>query len=580
MSTIVTRYGKGSPLTWLEVDNNFTNLNADKIQSGDTVASLTINSATISGGSINGTTIGGSTPSSGAFTSLTDSGNLTFTGTGNRITGDFSNTTIANQVLFQTSTTNNNTQLRAIPNGTGTQSGFFFYDTSDTTNNAFGAIRTVATTDVRLQSGITGTGTYLPMTFYTGGSEAMRIDTSRNVGIGTSNPGVRLRVEGANDTTFSPNVFNTRIVGTNSATSGNAGAGIAFLGYTTGTSTFSDLAFISGIKANTTDGNYDGALVFGVRTNASGGGSFERMRITSSGNVGIGITTVETHLQVYGAGTTSTSWTNGDASGAALYLRDSGGAANNGGQLLFGASQGSFAGIKGLLANGTGPAGELIFQTRTTTGNIVERMRISELGNVGIGTTAIRSATLVNALNGYTASNNGATNPYFQLYNGNAGTNLKHWRIGGISDGAIAFETVNDAYSAATERMRIDSSGNVLVTSSALLGYGGGSGGTVTQATSKSTAVTLNKPTGKITTNNAALAAGATVGFQCNNTFVTVNDTIILTFDAGLASVDANYSIRCSAGSGAIFFTLKNESGGSRSEAIGINFSVIKGSTT
>ena len=57
MSTIVTRYGKGSPLTWLEVDDNFTNLNTDKIQSGDTVASLTITSATINGGSINNTAI-------------------------------------------------------------------------------------------------------------------------------------------------------------------------------------------------------------------------------------------------------------------------------------------------------------------------------------------------------------------------------------------------------------------------------------------------------------------------------------------------------------------------------------------
>jgi len=47
----------------------------------------------------------------------------------------------------------------------------------------------------------------------------------------------------------------------------------------------------------------------------------------------------------------------------------------------------------------------------------------------------------------------------------------------------------------ANERLRIDSSGNVLVTNPALLGYGTGAGGTVTQgATSgKLTAVTLNK---------------------------------------------------------------------------------------
>jgi hypothetical protein len=56
MSTIVTRAGKGSALTHNEVDANFINLNTDKIQSGNTVSSLIILSATISGGSITGIT--------------------------------------------------------------------------------------------------------------------------------------------------------------------------------------------------------------------------------------------------------------------------------------------------------------------------------------------------------------------------------------------------------------------------------------------------------------------------------------------------------------------------------------------
>ena len=56
MSTIVTRAGKGSALTHNEVDANFVNLNTDKIQSGDTVSSLIILSATISGGTITGIT--------------------------------------------------------------------------------------------------------------------------------------------------------------------------------------------------------------------------------------------------------------------------------------------------------------------------------------------------------------------------------------------------------------------------------------------------------------------------------------------------------------------------------------------
>jgi hypothetical protein len=56
MSTLVTRAGKGSPLTHNEVDANFNNLNTDKIQSGNTVAALTITSATVTDLAVTGIT--------------------------------------------------------------------------------------------------------------------------------------------------------------------------------------------------------------------------------------------------------------------------------------------------------------------------------------------------------------------------------------------------------------------------------------------------------------------------------------------------------------------------------------------
>lgn len=52
-------------------------------------------------------------------------------------------------------------------------------------------------------------------------------------------------------------------------------------------------------------------------------------------------------------------------------------------------------------------------------------------------------------------------------------------------------------------------------------------GGTVTQATNRSTAVTLNTYSGQITMNSASLAAGAEVTFQVNNSKVTANDVVV-----------------------------------------------------
>jgi hypothetical protein len=105
-------------------------------------------------------------------------GNLTFTGTGNRITGDFSNGTVASRAMFQTSTTNGATNVSAIPNGTSVVASIACFDNSDTTNAAFGQLRIQNATDVRINSSITGTGTYLPMTFYTGGSESLRLSAT------------------------------------------------------------------------------------------------------------------------------------------------------------------------------------------------------------------------------------------------------------------------------------------------------------------------------------------------------------------------------------------------------------------
>ena len=126
-------------------------------------------------------------PSWDASGNTTLTGNLTISGTGKRITGDFSNATVANRVAFQTSTTDGSTSVSLIPNGIGTVTGLTCFNNSDPTNAGFIGFVS-STTESRIQASKVGTGTYLPLTMYTGGSERLRIDTAGKVGIGNSSP--------------------------------------------------------------------------------------------------------------------------------------------------------------------------------------------------------------------------------------------------------------------------------------------------------------------------------------------------------------------------------------------------------
>ena len=123
---------------------------------------------------------------------------------------------------------------------------------------------------------------------------------------------------------------------------------------------------------------------------------------------------------------------------------------------------------------------------------------------------------------------------------------------------------------------------SVRVTTPVALGYGAGTnaGGTVTQATSKSTAVTLNKPTGKIVLNNASLAAGAVVGFTFNNSLLEADDVLAISPTNAVAGTAANYIIQAGVSAGAAAVYIKNLTAGALAEAISFNFAIIKGSTT
>ena len=106
------------------------------------------------------------------------------------------------------------------------------------------------------------------------------------------------------------------------------------------------------------------------------------------------------------------------------------------------------------------------------------------------------------------------------------------------------------------------------------IGYSTGAQGTVTQATDKSTAVTLNKSSGQITMNGAALASVTNVTFTLNNNLLSAKDVLILNV-SGTATAGAYNCWVSSMTAGSATITLRNISGGSLSEAVVINYAII-----
>ena len=223
--------------------------------------------------------------------SQTLSGNLTFTGTGNRITGDFSNATLANRVWFRDATTNNSSTIGVLPNGTSAVTSVIAFGGSDPDNAPRIQMRIDGTSQAQLRSEKSGTGTVLPMTFIIDSAERVRIDTSGNIGIGTTAPFSRVHIAdsistgtitlgGAPTTGYYSQIFQNGPLNSLDIISNGDQAYRASLGTNNGT------GIIRFFTAGFTTGNT------------------ERMRIDSSGNVGIGTSSPLTRLHVVGASNT------------------------------------------------------------------------------------------------------------------------------------------------------------------------------------------------------------------------------------------------------------------------------------
>lgn len=108
------------------------------------------------------------------------------------------------------------------------------------------------------------------------------------------------------------------------------------------------------------------------------------------------------------------------------------------------------------------------------------------------------------------------------------------------------------------------------------VGYGTGAGGQVTQATNKSTGVTLNKIVGAVTMVNSSLADATTVTFTVTNSAVAANDTPYAYHKS--AGTGGAYVVQAhTPAAGSFKISVRNVSGGSLSEAIVVGFEIRKG---
>lgn len=118
---------------------------------------------------------------------------------------------------------------------------------------------------------------------------------------------------------------------------------------------------------------------------------------------------------------------------------------------------------------------------------------------------------------------------------------------------------------------------NSAIAAAPALGLGGGAAGAVTQATSKSTPVTVNSRAGVVTMHNAELEGSEGIGavvFTLNNDKIHASDVLIV--NQGSGGTAGGYAIQClSVANGSAKIQVANISGGNLSEAVTVNFVVI-----
>jgi hypothetical protein len=441
--TFTLKPGPGVSITTLTTNNNITINNTDPGSSQYIFKNIAVSGQSTIVADINDDTL---TVASGTGISVTTDAvtdTLTFTntapdqtvaltaGTGISVTGTYPNFTITNSSPSSGGTVTSIATTAPITGGTITSTGTIGITQSGASTSGF-----LSSTDWNtfnnkqnaLTNPITGTGTtnYLPkFTGTTTLGNSQIFDNGTNVGIGTASPTDKLAVVG-----------NISIFSNNKLYNGSA----------------SDSAGIS-FPSNTTRIDGYSGITFHSSTNNVGSQS-ERMRITNTGNVGIGTTSPVERLSLSGGtGTTlglsiePAGWngakhrfsvpTSGDASVWSF---------NYNGSVV----DSALYGTSSIQIN----QGIVRFSTGATNTAPSEKMRIDSSGNVGIGTTSPFSRfTVSGALS--------STTSQISIVNTEGGHSIIRAGISGVSNNGISFVTANVDGSSQNVRMVVGATGNV-----------------------------------------------------------------------------------------------------------------------
>jgi hypothetical protein len=277
--------------------------------------------------------------------------------------------------------------------------------------------------------GLNTVGSSAAMFFSTNSSERMRIDSSGNVGIGTTSPSTLLHVSNA--------------------------SAVIRIGLTA-SSQYTDI-YRDGATGFTI---YNAAQASPYRSHVWQLGGTEAMRIDSSGNVGIGTNSPSNYGNSYIRNITA-------------FLGDQ--------NITLGAYYQSGVGQYGFINSGNtnnGNAQPLVFQ-----GGGVERMRIDSSGNLLVGTTTVGgysgAGTQVLSTKLYIGTNTTSTgalgsstkmavvtdsdNPQYVLVTTNASSGNKTWRMIARNSGNFQIQQLSDDTTSETNRLTIDTSGNVSI---------------------------------------------------------------------------------------------------------------------